>query len=766
MRFILAKNLSKFIFRLSIFNFLTKNNYPFYSYLFLRMKTLFTKNTKVKVQSTKTFLFFSLFYSLFSFSQEIEKDSTKITKLKEVVLSSVRAKDKNPITFTNISKEEIAKRNLGQDIPVLLNYQPSVVTTTDAGNGIGYTYMRVRGSDGSRINVTLNGVPFNDSESHGTFFVNLPDFASSIESAQLQRGVGTSTNGAGAFGASLNMGTKSYQEKSHAEIANSVGSFGTRKHTLSFGTGLHNNFEINGRLSQIASNGYIDRASTNMFGYFLNANYVKENTLIKFIAFGGKEKTYQSWYGLEDEEKLENDRTYNIAGIYYDENGNVQFYDNETDNYWQNHFQLHWSEKWNSKWNSNVSLHYTLGKGFFEQYKEDETLAEYNLPDFNGNSVSDLVKRRWLDNDFFGATFTLNYDSQKTDFQIGSAANRYLGKHYGEVIKTQFYIPNANRYYDNFGNKDDVNVYSKVSHEIIDKLSVFADLQYRMVFYKADSFRFDDVNDTFRFFNPKVGLNYQLNSSNMFYGYFGIANKEPRRDDYENENTKPKPERLNDFELGWKYNTKNIKINTNAFYMDYKNQLVLTGALNDVGAPVFTNSGKSFRYGIEIDAQIKVIDKLYFQPNVTVSQNKNKDFYFQRDGELQNLGDTNIAFSPNLIAGGNITFLPLTGLQISLLSKYVGKQYMGNIDSEKSVLEAYFINDLNVNYEWEINKGIKSIVFSGLINNIFNVEYESNGYFYTYDDDFSNPPVITTVEGAGFYPQAGTNFLVGMTVKF
>lgn len=730
------------------------------------MKTLFTKNTKFKVQSTKTFILFSLFYSLFSFSQEIEKDSIKITKLKEVVLSSVRAKDKNPITFTNISKEEIAKRNLGQDIPVLLNYQPSVVTTTDAGNGIGYTYMRVRGSDGSRINVTLNGVPFNDSESHGTFFVNLPDFASSIESAQLQRGVGTSTNGAGAFGASLNMETKSYQEKSHAEIANSVGSFGTRKHTLSFGTGLHNNFEINGRLSQIASDGYIDRASTNMFGYFLNANYVKENTLIKFIAFGGKEKTYQSWYGLEDEEKLENDRTYNVAGIYYDENGNIQFYDNETDNYWQNHFQLHWSEKWNSKWNSNVSLHYTLGKGFFEQYKEDETLAEYNLPDFNGNSVSDLVRRRWLDNDFLGATFTLNYDSQKTDFQIGGAANRYLGKHYGEVIKTQFYIPNANRYYDNFGNKDDVNVYSKVSHEIIDKLSVFADLQYRMVFYKADSFRFDDVNDTFRFFNPKVGLNYQLNGTNMFYGYFGIANKEPRRDDYENENSKPKSERLNDFELGWKYNTTNIKINTNAFYMDYKNQLVLTGALNDVGAPVFTNSGKSFRYGIEIDAQIKVIDKLYFQPNVTVSQNKNKDFYFQRDGELQNLGDTNIAFSPNLIAGGNIAFLPLKGLQISLLSKYVGKQYMGNIDSEKSVLEAYFINDLNVNYEWGINKGIKSIVFSGLINNIFNVEYESNGYFYTYDDDFSNPPAITTVEGAGFYPQAGTNFLVGMTVKF
>ncbi|MCO6161407.1 TonB-dependent receptor [Flavobacterium sp. NRK F7] len=732
--------------------------------LFHKKEKYLSKATNQKAKVSLSLLTF--FFFLFSFSQETEKDSTKITQLNEVVLSSVRAKEKSPITFTNISKEEIAKRNLGQDIPILLNYQPSVVTTTDAGNGVGYTYMRVRGSDGSRINVTLNGVPFNDSESHGTFFVNLPDFASSIQSAQLQRGVGTSTNGAGAFGASLNMETKSYQEKAHAEIANSVGSFGTRKHTLSFGSGLHNNFEINGRLSQIASDGYIDRASTNMFGYFFNANYVKENTIIKLIAFGGKEKTYQAWYGLEDEEMLANNPTYNIAGMYYDENGNVQFYDNETDNYWQNHFQLHWSEKWNSKWSSNVSLHYTAGKGFFEQYKEDEDVTAYNLPDFNGNVISDLVRRRWLDNDFFGATFFLNYNSQKTDFQIGGAVNRYLGKHYGEVIKTQYYTPNANRYYDNFGNKDDVNVYSKISQEIIDKVNVFADLQYRMVFYQADSFKFNDVNDTFRFFNPKVGLNYQLNANNMFYGYFGIANKEPRRDDYENNENKPKPERLNDYELGWKYVSKKIKVNTNLFYMNYKNQLVLTGALNDVGAPVFTNSGKSYRYGIEIDAQIQIVEGLFFQPNVTLSQNKNQEFYFQRDGELQNLGDTNIAFSPNVIAGGNITYLPVKGLQISLLSKYVGKQYMGNIDAEKSILEAYFINDLNVNYEWKINKGIQSIVFSGLINNIFDVKYISNGYFYTYDDDFSNPPAITTIEGAGYYPQAGINFLAGMTVKF
>ena len=509
------------------------------------MEILFKNSTKYKVQSRKklaTSIFFSLF-SFFSFSQEKVKDTTKVNNLNEVIVSSVRAKGKNPITHSNLSKEEIAPRNLGQDIPILLNYLPSVVTTTDAGNGIGYTYMRVRGADGSRINVTLNGIPFNDSESQGTFFVNLPDFASSVESIQLQRGVGTSTNGAGAFGASLNMQTKAYQENAFAEISNSVGSFGTRKHTLSFGTGLHNNFELNGRLSNIASDGFIDRASSSMFGYFFNGNYVTETTLIKVLAFGGKEKTYQSWNGLEDPEKLKNDRTFNSAGMYFDENGNMKFYDDETDNYWQNHFQLHWSEKWSEKWISNAALHYTIGKGYFEQYREDEALADYFLPNFEGNTESDLVRKRWLDSDFFGTTFSLNYKTKNTDVLLGGAANRHLGKHFGEVVWTQYYVPNGNRYYKNFGNKDDVNVYVKASQQV-GKLNFFADLQYRMVFYEATSTKFSDVNDTFRFFNPKAGLNYQLNDKNSFYGYFGIANKVPRRDDYEAGAIKP--ERLFD----------------------------------------------------------------------------------------------------------------------------------------------------------------------------------------------------------------------------
>jgi len=728
------------------------------------MKTLPKNCCHRGTKSQRFFNLFSFFFFLFSFSQEAQKDTTKVNTLNDVIVSSVRAKDKNPITFTNVRQQELAPRNLGQDIPVLLNYLPSVVTTTDAGNGIGYTYMRVRGADGSRINVTLNGVPFNDSESQGTFFVNLPDFASSLESIQLQRGVGTSTNGAGAFGASLNLQTKSFQEKAYAEISNSIGSFASRKHTLAFGTGLHNNFEMNARISNIASDGFIDRASTNMFGYFFNANYITDKSQIKFMAFGGKEKTYQAWYGIEDPEKLQNDRTFNPAGMYTDAFGNMQFYDNETDNYWQNHFQLHWSEKWSEKWISNVAFHYTIGKGYFEQYREDEDLNDYNLAAFNGNSISDLVRKRWLDNDFFGTTFSLNYKTAKTDLLFGGAANRYLGNHFGEVVWTQNYVPNANRYYDDFGNKDDINFYTKASYNITNKLNLFTDLQYRMVFYEATSVKFSDVNDTFRFFNPKAGLSYQLNNKNSFYCYFGIANKEPRRDDYENGSVKP--ERLFDYELGWKYNTKKVKLSANAFYMNYKDQLVLTGALNDVGAPIFTNSGKSYRVGFEVESSIAITNKLILNPNVTLSQNKNQDFYFQRDGVLQNLGNTDIAFSPNFIFGNQLVFMPINNFQISFLSKYVSEQYMGNIDSNRSKLDAYFVNDLNVNYEWKLNKGIQSIVFSALVNNIFNLEYESNGYFYTYDDDWSNPGSTTTIEGTGYYPQAGINFLLGVNLKF
>jgi iron complex outermembrane receptor protein len=730
------------------------------------MEILFSQNSKFKIRKSKAFYLASFLFSLcsaLSFSQEKPKDSTKVTQLDDVLVSAVRANKNNPVTFTNVSKEEITPRNLGQDIPILLNFLPSVVTTTDAGNGVGYTYMRVRGADGSRVNVTLNGVPFNDSESHGTYFVDLPDFASSIESIQLQRGVGASTNGAGAFGASLNVQTKSIQEKAYAEISNSVGSYATRKHTLAFGSGLHNNFEINARISEIASNGYIDRASSNMFGYFFNVNYLKKSTSIQFLAFGGKEKTYQAWNGIEDLNKLENDRTFNPSGMYFDANGNMKFYDNETDNYWQNHFQLHWSEKWSEKWIFKVALHYTLGKGYYQQYKQDQVLADYNFPDYQSNTTSDLIRKLWLDNGFFGTTFSLNYKNNKTDLIFGGAANRYLGKHFGEVVWTQYYAPSTNRYYNNYGNKDDVNFYTKVS-QTHGKINFYADLQYRLVFYKASSIYFNDVNDSFHFFNPKVGTNYQLNAKNAFYVYIGIANKEPRREDYENGSVKP--EHLLDYELGWKYNSKKVAINTNAFYMKYKNQLVMTGALNNVGSPVFTNSGDSYRVGLEIESVIRLNSRFSLQPNITISQNKNRDFYFQRDGILENLGTTNIAFSPNIIFGNATTFEPIKNLNLILLNKFVGKQFMGNIDSQRSILKDYNVHDFNITYLWTINKGIQSILFSGLVNNVFNRKYISNGYFYTYDDTYSTPGVTTTIQGSGYYPQATRNVLIGAILKF
>lgn len=734
------------------------------------MKQLFAKCTKYKRRSSKTYLnLFSIFCPLFFYAQE--QDSTKVNQLDEVIVSAVRVNTQTPVTFSNLDKKDIAPRNLGQDIPMLMNYMPSVVTTSDAGAGVGYTGIRVRGSDASRVNVTINGIPYNDSESHGTFWVNMPDFASSTESLQLQRGVGTSTNGAGAFGASLNLLTDAFNKNSSAEISNSFGSFNTRKHTVKFSTGLMNDkFELSGRLSNINSDGFIDRASSDLKGYFLQGAYVGKTTLIKALVFGGKQKTYQSWYGLEDEEKLKNDRTYNIAGIYTDANGNTRFYDNQIDNYDQDHYQLHWSEKVNQNWTTNVALHYTYGRGYFEQYEEDQSFADYNFEPIiiGGQTIetTDIIRRRWLDNDFFGTTFSANYKKEKLDFIFGGAWNKYQGDHFGEVIWAQ-YASNSeirDRYYDDYANKTDFNIFSKANYKATSNLSLFVDLQYRRVGYEANGVQPSLVDDTFNFFNPKAGLTYVLDNKNKLYGSYAIANREPRRDDYENNSFKA--ERLQDVELGWRYASQKVQVNSNVYYMKYKDQLVLTGALNDVGAPVYTNSGDSYRLGLEIDATVQLSEKFLVQPNIALSQNKNKDFFYEKDGLLQNLGDTNIAFSPNVIIGNRFAFVPMPNLQFSLLSKYVGEQYMGNIDFESSKLEAYFINDLNVSYELTTKSIFKSIVFSALVNNIFDIEFESNGYFYTYDDDFSNPGTIQTIGGAGFYPQAGINVLAGMTLKF
>jgi iron complex outermembrane receptor protein len=724
----------------------------------------FSRHKGAKTQSV-TFLlsiFFS-FFSFFTFSQV--KDTTAVNKLDEVLVSAIRVTTKTPVSFSNLDKKDIKFRNLGQDIPILMNYLPSVVTTSDAGNGVGYTGIRVRGSDATRVNVTINGIPYNDSESHGTYWVNMPDFASSLESLQLQRGVGTSTNGAGAFGASLNMLTDSYSKESNGEISNSFGSFNTRKHTVKFSTGLLNDhFELAGRVSALKSDGYIDRASSDLKSYFLQGTYVGKTTLIKALAFGGTEKTYQSWNGI-DAGTLRSNRTFNSAGIYTDQNGNTRFYDNETDNYQQDHYQLHWSEKVSSNWNTNLAFHYTKGKGYYENYKEDADFADYGLLPVAGEASTDLVRQKWLDNNFYGTTFSANYKGENIDVILGGGYNKYEGDHFGKVIWARYASQSelGDRYYDDYAAKTDGNIFAKANYQITEKMSLFGDLQLRNVHYKANSPETGLVNDNFNFFNPKAGFNYEINTNNALYFSYARANREPNRTDYENGS--PIPEKLNDFELGLRHATQKVKFNANLYYMGYKDQLILTGELDDVGAPIRKNSGDSYRFGLELDATVALSDNLLIRPNVTLSTNKNKDFFFTRDGVLTALGNTNIAYSPDIIIGNVVTFLPISNFQISFLSKFVGEQYMGNIDSEGSKLKSYFVNDLNVSYEIKPKSVFKAVVLSVLVNNIFDYNYVSNGYFYTFDDDYSNPPAITTIEGAGYYPQAGINFLAGLTLQ-
>ena len=716
-----------------------------------------------------------LFVAAFGYAQQ-ENDSLRkpVETLDEVLVKAIRVNADSPVTHSDLSKKELEKRNLGQDIPYLLTYMPSVVTTSDAGAGVGYTYIRVRGSDASRVNVTLNGIPFNDSESQGSFWVNLPDFASSTQNLQLQRGVGTSTNGSGAFGASLNLLSEAVSEEAYGEISNSFGSFATRKHNVKLSTGLlQDHIEVSGRLSTIQSDGYVDRASSNLKSYFLQAAYVDDNTLIKAITFGGHEKTYQSWFGI-DQETLENDRTFNPAGMYTDAEGNTRFYDNEVDNYKQDHYQLHWNQRFSNNWSTNLGLNYTYGRGYFEQYKEDENFADYNFAqlEIGGETINttDLIRRRWLDNDYYVVNANATYKKSNLEITSGAFYSLYKGDHFGEVLWAQ-YASNSeirDKYYFSDASKTEYTVFSKATYKLDDKWQFFVDLQGRFIDYETRGITSDlvpiDVDKNFSFFNPKAGITYQLTTNNQFYAYYGRANREPSRNDFEEGISSA--EKLNDFELGWRLSTADFKVNSNVYFMDYKDQLVLSGALNDVGSPLRTTSGNSYRLGLEIDAEWQISDKWRFMPNLALSTNKNKDFVASIDGNLVDLGDTNISYSPEIVASSMLVFSPKKNFQIGFLSKFVGEQYMGNIDSEASILESFFVNDLNLVYELSSIPVFKSIVFNALINNIFDLKYVSNGYFYTYDDDFSNPDVIKTIEGAGYYPQAGINFLAGATLKF
>tara|TARA_Y100000991_G_scaffold28017_1_gene17766 strand:+ start:298 stop:2421 length:2124 start_codon:yes stop_codon:yes gene_type:complete len=682
------------------------------------------------------------------------QDSTATQNLDEVLIKAVRVQPNAPITHSNVTRKDIAKRNLGQDIPVLLNYLPSVVSSSDAGAGIGYTYLRVRGSDATRVNVTINGIPYNDAESQGTFWVNLGDFASSVESLQLQRGVGTSTNGSGAFGASLNILTDKISKAPFWEVSNSFGSFDTRKNTTKFSTGLMNeHVEISGRVSRIYSDGYVDRAFTDLKSYFLQGNYVDENTIVKAITFGGKEKTYQSWAGL-DKNQLEEDRTQN-----------PYTYENEIDNYRQNHFQLHWNETVNSNWATNIGLNYTRGKGYFEQFKDERSAADYNNLI---NEGSDVIVRRWLDNHFYVFNANTAYNKNGLEIISGISYSDYTNDHYGEVISGSDLAVGTSagdRYYLSVSDKHDFSVFSKATFKVNDKLQVFLDLQNRFVNYTTKGLTSErvpiDIDANFSFFNPKLGLTYDLNPNNSLYVSYARANKEPNRNDFESNATDVTHEELNDFELGWRHQSERLRLSTNVYYMQYNNQLVLTGALDNVGEYLRENVDKSYRLGFELDAIVVLSDKFTLNSNFALSKNKVQDLIINRDGALQNLGDTNIAFSPNVITTNAIEYAPNSKFRATLIGKYVGEQYLSNTDTEASKLDSYFVTDLNFSYTINFKSVFKSIVIRGMVNNLIDLEYVDRGY--TYLDTWSGP---TASEIQGYYPQATRNFILGMTMIF
>lgn len=681
--------------------------------------------------------------------------------LDEVLVSAIRVKGNAPVTYSNINKKELEKRNLGQDIPTLLNFLPSVVTTSDAGAGVGYSGIRVRGSDATRVNITINGIPYNDAESQGTYWVNMPDFASSTESMQLQRGVGTSTNGSGAFGASLNVLTNAVSNEAYGEISSSFGSYNTQKHSVKFNTGLLNDrIEIAGRLSKIDSDGYIDRAWSDLKSYFLQATYVDDNTLIKALTFGGHEKTYQAWYGITAEQLKE------------DRKQNPYTYENEIDNYQQDHFQFHWNQRYSDAWSTNLGLNYTKGKGYYEQFKEGEDFTDYGFTPITigGETIdtTDLVRRRWLDNDFYVVNFNTNYKNDVLDFIIGGSHSNYQGDHFGEVIWAQNAGGSSirDRYYESDTKKIDNSVFAKATYKVTEQLSLYGDLQGRFVNYQTKGITSDlvpiNVDKDFSFFNPKAGITYDVNASNSFYFSVARANKEPNRNDFEN--GIEQSEELTDFELGHRFKIANVQINTNGYYMSYKNQLVLTGAIDDTGAPMRATSGKSYRLGLEIDAAIKLSKTITWKPNLALSKNKNTDFHTELDGELINLGTTDLSFSPDIVVGNVITYAPINNLQLSLLTKYVGEQFMGNTNAVQSIMESYLVNDFTASYVINPESIFKSITLTAMVNNIFNVKYVSNGYYGTYD--VGSDADITTIHYAGYYPQATTNFLLGATLRF
>lgn len=685
--------------------------------------------------------------------------------LQPLEVRSIRATDKAPFAKTNLAKEDIVKNNLGQDIPFLLNQTPSVVVNADAGNGVGYTGIRIRGTDATRINITLNGIPYNDAESMGAFFVNLPDFSSSVNNIQIQRGVGTSSNGAAAFGATINLSTNEFNEKAYTELNNSFGSFNTRKHTLRAGTGLINkHFTLDARVSNIQSDGYVERASSDLRSFYISGAWLNKTSSLRFNVFSGKEKTYQAWYGI-DKTTLVNNRTFNPAGTEKSDSP----YDNQTDNYTQTHYQLFFNHAFNNDWSLQTAAFLTRGYGYYEEYKSDEEFSDYGLPNVSPSiTTTDLVRQRWLNNYFYGQNASLQYRKAGNELTLGGGWSTYTGDHYGTLPWLQRgTAPAGYRYYMHPAIKKDVNLFAKWQQNLGTNFFGFIDVQYRNVSHRMNGFQGNPtllVDRNFNFFNPKLGLTYRKNHLQAYISY-AIGQKEPNRDDFEAGATnQPKSEKLQDLEWGFDYKKSNIQFGANMYYMNYINQLVLTGQINDVGAYTRFNVPKSYRLGIELQASWKPASWITAGGNLALSRNKIKAFteYFDNyDTNGQNSVDrknTDIAFSPAVVGGTQLLFFPAKQWELGLLGKYVGKQYMDNSGLDRSVLNGFSTQDLRVIYNFS-NKTLKSLQIIGQVNNVFNTLYEPNGYSYTY--------VVggTQYTDNGFYPMAGRNFMIAVNIR-
>jgi len=705
---------------------------------------------------------------LLCFAQK-DKKFNDTSYLPPIEVTAIRAGEKAPFAKTNISRKEIRKNNLGQDLPILLNQIPSAVVNSDAGNGVGYTGIRIRGSDATRINVTLNGIPYNDAESQGTFFVNLPDITSSVNSIQVQRGVGTSSNGAGAFGASINLSTNEVSDSMYVELNNSFGSFNTIKNTFRFGSGIiGKHFTVDGRLSRISSNGYVDRASSNLKSFYLSTAWLDKKNSLRLNIFSGKEKTYQSWNGIP-ESYLKTNRTYNSAG--QDRPGGP--YDNETDNYTQTHYQLFYNHEFNSYWKANVAVFLTKGAGYYEQYKAGETLSDYGLRDYITGSdttkETDIIRQLWLDNNFYGSIFSIQHKKNNTQVTIGGGLNQYDGKHYGKIVwaQTQAAVPLNHCWYNLKAKKQDLNLYSKWTEQLSTHWQSFIDVQFRNVQYDINGFRNNPTlktNNTYNFLNPKVGLTYTNNNWQAFLSYARAA-KEPNRDDFEAGLTvQPKAEKLDDFELGVERKLAKSSLAANVFFMKYKDQLVLVGNINDVGAYTRTNIPNSYRTGIELQGKTIITSRINLAANISFSENKIKN-YTELVDDYDNGGTkayyyrtTNIAFSPAVVAGGAINLVPVKNAEISFLSKYVGRQYLDNTSQKSRSLSAYFIQDVRMSYTLA-GKIFKETNLIVQLNNVFNKNYEANGYTFSYISGG-----LTTENY--YFPMAPLNCMVGLNIRF